>query len=196
MARRKPGLNFIEKKKRFSPKLVKALALWLAGIAIAVFVAFSIVYCVGARTTVIGDSMMPTLQNGQEVLINRITYTFRNPKRGEVIVFVPKSKQNTHYYVKRVIGLPGETVQIINGEIFIDGELYADAHDYIDRMEDAGIAENPITLGKGEFFVLGDNRNNSEDSRSANIGVVTKAEIYGKAWFKLTYGKDKMQFVK
>ena len=193
---KKKGLTFIEKKKRFNKKIVKEVLLWLAGILVVVFLAFAIVYCVGVNTTVIGDSMEPTLYNGQKVLINRIVYNFTNPSRGDVIVFVPESKQNTHYYVKRVVGLPGETIQIINGEIFVDGELYEVEGLEADLMEDAGIAATPVTMGSGEFFVLGDNRNNSEDSRSANIGVVTKSEIYGKAWFKLGFSEEKAGFIK
>ena len=162
---------------------------------VAVFLAFVIIFSVGMRTSVIGDSMEPTLYNAQEILISRFAYKLSSPKRGDVIVFLPNGNQNTHLYVKRVIGLPGETVQILNGSVYIDGSLLEEDEQY-DRMSDSGIAVNEITLANDEYFVLGDNRNSSEDSRSGNIGPVKKNTIIGKAWFHMASGQDGMGTVK
>ncbi|MDE6996020.1 MAG: signal peptidase I [Lachnospiraceae bacterium] len=160
----------------------------VGGVA-AVFLAFVIVYSVGMRTSVIGDSMETTLYNGQEILVNRVIYRLSTPKRGDVIVFLPNGNQNSHFYVKRVVGLPGETVQIRDGSVYIDGVFLEESEEF-DRMIDAGIAENELSLATDEFFVLGDNRNSSEDSRSGNIGGVKKENIIGKAWFHMSAGDE------
>ena len=194
MARRK-GLTFYQKKKKLNSKLIKDIFEVLVGSVVAVFLAFVIIFSVGMRTSVIGDSMEPTLYNAQEILISRFAYKLSSPKRGDVIVFLPNGNQNTHLYVKRVIGLPGETVQILNGSVYIDGSLLEEDEQY-DRMSDSGIAVNEITLANDEYFVLGDNRNSSEDSRSGNIGPVKKNTIIGKAWFHMASGKDGMGTVK
>ena len=115
---------------------------------------------------------------------SRIMYRLSTPKRGDVIVFLPNGNQNSHYYVKRVVGLPGETIQIKEGRVYIDGILLEESEE-LDKMIDAGIAQNELELAVDEFFVLGDNRNSSEDSRSGNIGAVNKDTIIGKAWFHM-----------
>ena len=126
--------------------------------------------------------MKPELQNGDVTLLNRLVYDVRKPKRGEVIAFKPNGNENSHYYIKRVIGLPGETIEYRDGDLLIDGDILEE--DYITtEMGDLGLLEEPITLGSGEYFVLGDDRLNSDDSRIANIGNVKKDEIAGKVWF-------------
>ena len=185
MARRRSGLSFYRRRKKLNTNVLKQILIWIIGIVIAVFVGFAIVYCVGIRTSIIGDSMSPTLSNGQEIYINRIVYHFRSPRRNDVIVFTPPSNERSHYYVKRVIALPGETIQIKGGRIYINGKLYDEDRDIYDLIEDPGIAEEEIVLGKDEYFVLGDNRNNSEDSRSANIGPVKRSMIFGRAWLHM-----------
>ncbi len=149
----------------------------------AVLLAAVFVFSVGMRTNVIGVSMEPTLYNGQQILVNRFGYKLTSPKKGDVIVFLPNGNQNAHYYIKRVVALPGETVQIIEGQLYVDG--VPEDNETYDKMEDAGIAENEIVLKNDEYFVLGDNRNISEDSRSGNIGPVNRDTIYGKAWFHM-----------
>ena len=188
MARRK-GLTFYQKKKRLDSRIIKDIFGMIVGGVAAVFLAFVIVYSIGMRTSVIGDSMETTLFNGQEILVNRVLYRLSTPKRGDVIVFLPNGNQNSHFYVKRVVGLPGETVQIKDGSVYIDGVFLEEPEEF-DRMVDAGIAENELTLAMDEFFVLGDNRNSSEDSRSGNIGGVKKDNIIGKAWFHMSTGEE------
>ena len=191
MARRRKGLQFYQKEKKINSELLKDIFELMIGTLVAIFLAFAITYFVGMRTSVIGDSMEPALYNGQEILINRFIYKISSPKRGDVIVFLPNGNQKTHYYVKRVMALPGETVQIKNGKVYIDGELLEEDESY-DKIADAGIAENEIALSDNEYFVLGDNRNSSEDSRSGNIGAVDGSNIIGKAWFRLKKDESEM----
>lgn len=158
-------------------------------------IAFAAVFCFGIRTSVIGSSMEPTLANGQEILIDRFSYFFVSPGRGDVVVFLPNGNENSHYYVKRLIGLPGDTISIQDGYVMINGILYEEDGKY-DKMEDGGIAETEITLGEDEYFVLGDNRNNSEDSRSSNVGIVMRSYMIGKAWFHMSSGDVHLGFIK
>ncbi|MCR5342188.1 MAG: signal peptidase I [Butyrivibrio sp.] len=174
---------FQEKKKTVTPEFIRELLSWLFYTAIAVFVAFVLVLSFGKRVRVIGDSMETALYNSQSVLVDRIVYRLTSPKKNDVIVFLPNGNAKSHYYVKRVVAVPGETVKIVDGNLVVNGETVVTEDGKYDKMEEAGIAENEITLGNGEFFVLGDNRNSSEDSRSANIGIVKSATIAGKAWF-------------
>ena len=126
--------------------------------------------------------------------MNRILYRISMPKRGDVVVFLPNGNQNSHYYVKRVVGLPGETVQIRDGNVYINGLMLAE-DDRFDKIVDPGIAQNEMLLASDEFFVLGDNRNSSDDSRSGNIGAVKKDTIIGKAWFHLAIDEETMGLI-
>lgn len=194
MSKRKKGLQFYQKEKKINSELLKDIFELMIGTFIAIFLAFAITYFVGMRTSVIGDSMEPALYNAQEILINRFVYKLSSPKRGDVIVFLPNGNQKTHYYVKRVIALPGETVQIKDGKVYIDGELLEEDESF-DKIVDAGIAENEIVLNENEYFVMGDNRNSSEDSRSGNIGPVGGDNVIGKAWFRFKTETSEMGLV-
>lgn len=193
MARHK-GLTFYQKKKRLNAKVVTDIVEIITGSLAAIFLAFVIVFSIGMRTSVIGDSMEPALYNGQEILMNRVVYKLSSPKRNDVVVFLPNGNENSHYYVKRVIGLPGETIQIKDGRVYINGVLLNE-DDALDQMIDAGIAQNELTLAADEYFVLGDNRNSSEDSRSGNIGAVKKDNIIGKAWFHMASENESMGLI-
>lgn len=166
---------------------------WCFGIFAAVLIAFAVVYAVGMSTSMIGVSMEPELYNGQRVLINRYAYLMSSPKVGDVIVFLPNGNHNSHYYIKRVVAVPGDTVQIIGGRLYVNGEQIVDER--YDKMAEAGIAENPLLLGTDEYFVLGDNRNSSEDSRSANIGPVRSSDILGRVWFHMGCDEEGIGFV-
>ncbi len=194
MARRSKGLTFYEKKKRVSKDMVREILVTIFYCFAAVLLAFVLVFLVGMKISVIGVSMEPALYNGQEIFINRFIYKLFQPGRGDIIAFLPNGNQNSHYYLKRVVGLPGERIQIIGGYVYIDGELL-DEGDTYDKISDPGIAENEVILGSDEYFVLGDNRNSSEDSRSGNIGPVKKETIAVKAWFHLSSEKEPMGFV-
>ena len=126
----------------------KEIMEWIWLFVIVACVSFLIVTFVGIRTKVDGESMMPTLQNGDNLLVDKLTYRFRDPERYEIVVFPYKYEENV-YYIKRIIGLPGETVQIIDGYVYINGEKLE--KDYgAEVMEDAGIAAEPIKLGEDE----------------------------------------------
>ena len=169
-------------KRRPNFEWLPAALVWLLQIIIVCGFAFVFVWYFGQRVSTIGDSMNPVLENGDVVLVNRIVYDASSPKRGDIIIFRPNGNENMHFYIKRIIGLPGETVQIIDGLIYIDGEIYEEDYE-VTEITDPGLANEEITLAGDEFFVLGDNRENSEDSRMADVGNVKRSEIEGKAWF-------------
>ncbi len=178
---RTTGLNFGRRRKKLNIPLLKEIITWSVEIAIVLVMAFVLVYFVGLRTSVVGSSMSDTLEAGDEILVNRFVYKVTAPKRGDVIVFLPNGNKKSHYYVKRVIGVPGDTIQIKNGILYVNGEEYKETPER-DKMDEAGLAKEEITVGEDEYFVLGDNRNNSEDSRYANIGNVKREYIIGKVW--------------
>lgn len=184
MRKRRSGLNFGRQKKKVNMALVKEVLIWSIEIVMAVALAVTFVYFIGMRTSVVGQSMAETLNGGDTILVNRFVYKVTNPKPDDIIVFLPNGNEKSHYYVKRVVAVPGDTVYIENGILFVNGEQYKDEIE-VSSMEDAGLAAEEITLGTDEFFVLGDNRNNSEDSRYANIGNIKKEYIIGKAWFRV-----------
>lgn len=130
------------------------------------------------RTRVDGESMSNTLHTGDNLLVEKVSYHFKDPKRYDIIVFHPKGTDAEKYYVKRIYGLPGETIQIIDNQIYINGEAIAD--DYAkEGIDDPGIADEPITLADDEYFVLGDNRGGSTDSRDSDLGPIKKKSIAG-----------------
>ncbi len=154
---------------------------WIADMIMAIVLAYALVLFTCGRTTIAGGSMQPAIQNADTVLINRMAYAFVHPKRYSVVAFKVSGVESSRIYVKRIIGLPGETVQIKDGHVYIDGNLLE--NDIVrEDILTAGLAANEIHLGKDEYFVLGDNRNNSEDSRFANIGTVKEENIIGSVW--------------
>ncbi len=195
MGRRAKGLNFGRRKeRRINLSLIQEICLWILEIAVTIVTAYVFTYFFGVRSSVSGPSMAPALEDGSEVLINRFSYMFISPKPGDVIAFLPNGNTNTHYYMKRVIGVPGDTVQIRDGTVYVNGEEYQEETE-VSAIEDAGIASELVTLGEDEYFVLGDNRNNSEDSRFANIGNVKEGYIIGRVWFVLA-PRNKIGFIK
>lgn len=159
-----------------------------------ILVAFVLVYSIGMKTSVIGVSMEPTLYNGQSILVNRLIYNLFSPKNGDIVIFFPNGNQNAHYYVKRVVAVPGETVQIRDGKLYVNGVIYEEVE--YDKIADAGIVDNELVLEEDEFFLLGDNINNSEDSRSGNIGAVKRENILGKVWFHMAAVDSGIGFMK
>ena len=154
-------------------------------IGIAYFLASFVTNYVAYQTPVEGESMEPTLTDGDSVVIQRLSYYFTDPKRYDVVVFpvnYNSESQEKTYYIKRVIGLPGETVQIIDGSVYINNEKLTDDKYSSTTINEAGIAENPLVLGENQYFVMGDNRNMSTDSRNSYVGLVNKNDIVGEAW--------------
>lgn len=187
--RRRGGLHFGREKKKVNVPIVKEIITWILEIAIVLAIAFVFVYFIGLRTSVVGQSMVPTLDNKQEILVNRFIYSVTDPKPNDIVVFLPNGNEKSHYYVKRVIGVPGDTVQIKDGIVYVNGEVFEEKVNTAEIL-DAELAAEEIVLEEDEYFVLGDNRNNSEDSRYANIGNVKKEYIVGKAWFIVSPFED------
>ena len=158
MSRRRAGLSFRRQRRKFNLPLFKEIVSWVVELIVV---------------------------NDDNILVNRFAYIMSKPKAGDVIVFLPNGNNKSHYYVRRVVAVPGDTIQIKDGALYVNDELYKESTD-VASMEDAGLASDPIELEKDEYFVLGDNRNNSEDSRYANIGNVKRDYIIGKAWFRFS----------
>lgn len=176
------GLNFNHRKREVNTGLIKEVLLWAGEIILVIFMAALLVFYLGTRVPVIGQSMSGTLENGQTILVNSFVYKFLSPKANDIIVFLPNGNEKSHYYIKRVIAVPGDTVQIIDGTVYVNENPFQEEIEN-PQIENALLAEEPVIVGEDEYFVLGDNRNNSEDSRYANIGNVKKEHIKGKAWF-------------
>lgn len=179
---RNKGLSFYKRKKKISSSAVREVLIVLFGMAAAVFIAVVLTFFFGTYTNMVGMSMEPRLYNGQRVYVNRFSYLLATPKTGDVVVFLPNGNTNTHYYIKRVVAVPGDTVLIQNGVLYVNGI----ASSWVDvKIMDAGIAEVELVLDLGEYFCMGDNPGSSEDSRSANIGPVKEQDIIGEAWLHL-----------
>ena len=167
-------------------KLMKELlstAIYLLCVLGAVWL---VITFVGQRTEVEGASMEHTLHNGDNLIVDKLSYRFHDPERFDIIVF-PFQYQDNTYYIKRIIGLPGETVQIKeDGSIYINGEKLDESYGMeVIRPETIGRAADPIELGEDEYFVLGDNRNHSSDSRDPSVGVLHRDDIMGRAWIRI-----------
>ena len=165
--------------------ILSELGGWLLYILIIIGLTYLIITFVGQRTRVSGSSMETTLQNGDNLIVDKISYRFRDPKRYDIIVFPYKYEEDT-YYIKRIIGMPGETVQIKeDGYVYIDGErLKSDIYGR-ELIKDPQTAAEPVTLGDEEYFVMGDNRNHSMDSRDPSVGVLSRDDLIGRAWVRI-----------
>lgn len=187
-----------EKKKAKAEKevnIVKDLLFLCMYIIIVIGICWAVLTFVGQRTEVSGESMSNTLHSGDTLWIDKLEYEFGSPKRYDVVVF-PYGDDEDTFYIKRIIGLPGETVYIDeDGNIFIDDELLeSDVYGRETIASDKrGVAADEITLGDDEYFVLGDNRNNSRDSRVADVGNIHKKDIIGRAVFRFTGGFGKIK---
>ncbi len=170
----------IAEEKKNPVKEVISFILYLAVVAGACYL---IVTFVGQRTVVSGTSMVPTLQDKDNLITDKISYRFRDPERYDIIVLRVESQHEN--FIKRVIGLPGETVQIVGGRVYINGELLESDVYGNELMVNPGRAFQPITLGEDEYFVLGDNRNDSADSRMEEVGNVDKSRIIGRAFVRI-----------
>ncbi|HIR76611.1 MAG TPA: signal peptidase I [Candidatus Choladousia intestinipullorum] len=159
---------------------------WVFYLVFVVALTYVIITFVGQRTVVDGWSMDPTLKDGDNLIVEKLSYRFSDPKRFDVIVFPPQGAPNEHY-IKRIIGLPGETVRIDEeGTIYINGEVLEEDAEYgFETIQDPGRAIEEITLAEDEYFVLGDNRNNSTDSRTEKVGNVKRSTITGRAWLRI-----------
>lgn len=167
---------------------------WLVYILILIGLTYLIITYVGQRTRVSGHSMETTLSDGDNLIVDKFSYRFKDPKRYDIVVFPYKYEENT-YYIKRIIGLPGETVQVIDGYAYIDGQQLTSDIYGAEIMDSPGIAAEPITLGEDEYFVLGDNRNHSSDSRDPSVGILHREDLIGKAWVRI-YPFDRLGVIR
>ena len=180
MSKRKSYVEDFEETER---GVLHEILSFLIYVAVVVGATFLIIHFVGQRTYVSGSSMENTLSDGDNLIVDKITYRFSDPQRFDIIVF-PFRYEDRVYYIKRIIGLPGETVQITDGDIYIDGEILQESYGR-EVIKDSGLAAEPIVLGEDEYFVLGDNRNDSTDSRDPSVGVIHRDEIIGRAWLRI-----------
>lgn len=173
------GESKVEEKKESWMKEIVNMILY---IGVVIGLAILLNKFVIQKVEVDGHSMDYTLANQQQLIVEKVSYHFSDPDRFDIIVFHPEGMSSETLYIKRIIGLPGETIQIIDGKVYIDGEVLEDPYAR-ETMIEAGIAEDPVQIGKNQYFVLGDNRNGSEDSRK--IGLVEKDSISGRAVLRL-----------
>lgn len=192
MANNFEGLSFYKRKKKINKKIFSEILGWIVSILITIFVGCAVVMLFGMKSEVVGVSMEPNLVNEEAILVDRFSYVLGRPRRGDVVLFLPNGNQNSHYYTKRVVGIPGDTLIVTNGKLYVNGEV---SKFVIEFINDPGILENEITLETGQYFVLGDNPSGSEDSRSSGMGPVKLEYIVGKVWFRLPKDDNKMGFV-
>ncbi len=152
-------------------------------IAVVVAAAFLIVRFGLETIKVSGSNMEPTFKDGDNILINKMSYKLHSVKRNDVVVVKQEGSEHNYYVVQRVIGLPGEKVKISNGEVYINGKVLNEKYNF-PLMKNGGLALEEITLDDDEYFMLCDNRNDCEDSRNASVGNVLKSNIVGKAWIR------------
>ena len=172
-----------ESKKPLVMKIFIKLLIWAAQIAAVIFLAYFIVYYALERTNMVGISMEATLADKDQIIINKFSYHFSEPERFDVIVYKQSGKEHSYYDIKRIIALPGEKIQIKDGLIYTNGEVIDEIIN-VEPMGNYGLAAEEILLEENEYFVLGDNRNNSEDSRFASVGMIRREEIIGEAFIR------------
>ncbi|WP_082223762.1 signal peptidase I [Lachnobacterium bovis] len=153
-------------------------------IVFVILLAFSVVFFFGKRVGVVGKAMETDLNIDDQILVNKFIYKVTKPKKDDVIVFKPNGNKKSQFYLRRVIATPGDTVQIKNGMIYVNDKMLQENRK-VESIENPGLANKKIKLKKDEYFVLGDNRNNSEDSRYSSVGNVKAKHIEGKAWLRV-----------
>lgn len=184
--KQKDGLNFRRRRRKIDLGKVKYVGLLLLELAIVISLAYGVVLAFGKQVECSNASMEPTYQTSDKLLVNTIAYKLGSPETNDIIAFKPRSNVNASYSVKRVIATPGDTIYINNGRIYLNDELFKENLE-AERIENPGIAGTPITLKENQYFVLGDNRNSSEDSRYESVGFVSSEDILGKVWMKYPF---------
>ncbi len=172
-------------------KEILSTSLYLLFVLCAVYL---VIHFVGQLTQVQGSSMEPKLSSEDNLIVDKISYRFHDPERYDIVVFPFRYEENT-FYIKRVIGLPGETIRIDEmGNILIDGEILEESYGK-EVIQNPGRAYEDIVLADDEYFLMGDNRNNSTDSRDPSVGNVRRDEIIGRAWLRI-WPFNKFGFIK
>ncbi len=175
--------RYLERRNR----MIRQIGLWVGEVAAVILLAFLIIFFCLQTVTVHGESMTPTYYDGDVVLVNKLEYRFHSPRRLDAAVLELENGSTTYYSVKRVIGLPGETVKIENGKIYVDDQELKGFTE--EEILSAGLAAYSVTLEEDEYFVMGDHCNNSEDSRVSNIGNIKKSQFVGKVSGVIRRGK-------
>lgn len=174
----------LENQRQARKKLVMKILVTVAEIIVVVLISYLITHHGMTVYTVSGQDMNPTLENGDRILVNKLSYHIHSIKRNDVVVVKQSGLEHNYYSAERIIGLPGEKIQIKDGSVYINNEKLKEKYDF-SSMENGGLALEPIMLDEDEYFVLCDNRNNGEDSRNANVGNISRENIVGKAWFRM-----------
>ena len=173
----------LENHKILHKKLILRFLITIVEVAAVIFAAYLITHFGLEKMTVSGEYMNPTLDDGDNILINKMSYKLFKIKRNDVVVMQQNGSGHSYYTIGRIIGLPGETIRIEKGSVYIDGNKLKEKFDF-PEMENGGLALEDITLDAEEYFMLCDNRNEGEDSRNANIGNIMRSDIIGKAWIR------------
>jgi len=179
------GLNPRYIRDYFAQSKARQILVWVFQIVITVALAAILSFAFFQTVAIQEGSMDPTLSAGEKFLLNKVVYQVSSPNRGDIVAFRLGDEAKGSIHIKRVIGVPGDTIQIQNEQILIDGKTYVEQKDF-PPIKNAGVAEESITLASNEYFVLGDNRNSSEDSRFVDIGNIKKEQIVGKLWFVIS----------
>lgn len=185
------GLSFYEETSSANLDIIRRIVTWVLITAGAIGLGVAFTLYLGFRCAVSGDAMTPILADGQQVLVNKVSYRVTSPKAGDVIAYYPGGNEDTYPMVSRIVAVGKQTVQILDGRLLVNGTPYSDDPIYSD-ITYAGIAEQIVTLDEDEVFLLGDNTAASEDSRSAGIGAVRESDIIGQVWFALPGGGGSM----
>lgn len=173
----------LENHKILHEKLILKVLITIVEVAAVIFAAYLVTHMGLEKMTVSGEYMTPTLNDGDSILINKMSYKLFKIKRNDVVVMQQSGSGHNYYTIGRIIGLPGETIKIEKGSVYIDGSKLNEKLDF-PEMENGGLALEDIILDADEYFMLCDNRNEGEDSRNANIGNIVKKDIIGKAWIR------------
>ena len=181
------GLSFKRKRRKINKSRLAYITVWVLEIAAVIASAYLIVAAFGFRTSMVGDAMYPTISNTDVVLVNRFIYKIKAPSRGDVIAFRPYSNAKSHYYIRRIVGVPGDSVQVSDGELYVNDEIVYLAG-LSGQITVAGNAAEKITLEDDQYFVIGDNPNSSEDSRHGGVGLVSKDDIAGVVYMAVSFG--------
>ena len=172
---------------QFEPEesLIHKVTVWIVQIAVVISFAYVLFYAFGTQITNPGQSMRPVLSDGDVLLLDRASFPIAGPKRYDLVLFA--SPETGTVNIKRIIALPGETVQIRSGEVLVNGDPLPDLPDEaLGLASIPGRAEREITLPEDEYFLMGDNRDVSEDSRFESIGNIPRQEMKGRIWFRIS----------
>ncbi len=178
-----------QKKYQRIRRFLIRLGLYLAGVLIVIMLGLFCVRNFGTQTVMIDSAMAPTIDSEDVVLVDKMAYRIGDPQHMDIAVVRVGRSEHGPSYIRRIIGLPGESVRITNGQLFVN-DTAVDIDYNEDAIEEAGAAEKSIVLGEDEYFVFCDDYNNNrDDSRLDSIGLIERDQIIGRVWFRLAPAK-------